>query len=605
MLQHTGREFGMLGVAFSDTLAFDDGERELFRELAGDLAFALSGLRTEEEVRRKELQVRARDGQLRSIIDNLQDAYYRADLAGRLTAVSPSAARVYGYGSTEEMQGMRSEVLYAVAQEQDSIIEELGRSGRISDRVGLGRKKDGTSFWVSLNVQFCRDDEGRVIGTEGFARDISARMRAEEDLRLRDAAIAASSTGVTISDLSGAITYVNAAFAQMHDREPGELVGTPLVALLRGRSDDPWGNVLRKGFWTGEGDVQRRDGASLSAQIAINVVKDVRGEPLAVVGAFLDITERKRAEERLRREIADRERIEVELRHLQKLEAVGRLAAGIAHEINTPTQFVGDSLEFLKSAFDAIARLLPEYRDALEASSAADELGRASRREAIRALEEALDLEYMQAEIPLSLNRCLDGVSRIATIVRSMKEFARSDQRDQASAEINRAIEATMIIARNEYKYVADVETDFGELPQVVCHIGDLSQVFLNLIVNAAHAIADVVKDSGARGAIRISTRREGEQVRIDVADTGAGIPPEARNHIFEPFFTTKPVGKGTGQGLAIARSIVVDRHGGSLTFESDLDKGTTFTIRLPISGKKSARDLSSAPRPPPWLPRG
>ena len=602
MLQHTGREFGMLGVAFSDSRAFDEEERELLHELAGDLAFALSGLRTEEEVRRKELQVRARDSQLRGIIANLQDAYFRADLAGRLTAVSPSTARIYGYGSPEEMQGIPAEALYAGAGERDAVIEDLRKDGKISDRVGLGRKKDGTSFWVSLNVQFCRDDEGRIVGTEGFARDISARMRAEEDLRLRDAAIAASSTGVTISDLRGAITYANPAFAQMHDREPGELVGTPLAALWRGRSDELWEEVLRKGLWTGEQEVRRKDGTSLSAQIAINVVKDVRGEPLAVVGAFLDITERKRAEERLRREIADRERMEVELRHLQKLEAVGRLAAGIAHEINTPTQFVWDSLRFLKEAFDAFARLLTGYRAALEASSAAG-VGGDSRREEIRALEEALDVEFLEDEIPPSLNRCLDGVSRIATIVQSMREFARSDQRDQSSADINRAIEATITIARNEYKFVANLETAFSELPPVVCHIGDLSQVFLNLIVNAAHAIAEVVKESGAKGTIRISTRHEGEQVRIDVADTGAGIAPDARGHIFEPFFTTKPVGKGTGQGLAIARSIVVDRHGGSLTFESEPGKGTTFTIRLPIGGKANARALSS-PSPSPSAPR-
>jgi signal transduction histidine kinase/CheY-like chemotaxis protein len=297
-----------------------------------------------------------------------------------------------------------------------------------------------------------------------------------------------------------------------------------------------------------------------------------------------------RTEEHLRREIADRERMEVELRHLQKLEAVGRLAAGIAHEINTPTQFVGDSLGFLKEAFDAMARLVPEYRAALELSTEAP-VGGGSRREAIRALEEALDLEYLQGEIPLSLSRCVDGVSRIATIVQSMKEFARADRRDQSAADLNRAIAATIIVARNEYKFVANLETDFGELPLVMCHAGDLSQVFLNLIVNAAHAIADVVKDrgakdSGAKGTIRITTRREGEQVRIDVADTGAGISIAARSHIFEPFFTTKPVGRGTGQGLAIARAIVVDRHGGSLTFESDVGQGTTFTIRLPIGGK-------------------
>jgi two-component system NtrC family sensor kinase len=197
--------------------------------------------------------------------------------------------------------------------------------------------------------------------------------------------------------------------------------------------------------------------------------------------------------------------------------------------------------------------------------------------------------------VPDSLVRCLDGMSRIGTIVRSMKEFAHTDEREQGPADINRAIDATLVIARNEYKYVADVKTDLGELPPVVCHLGDLNQVFLNLVVNAAHAISDVVKVTGTKGAVHVSSRSEGEWVRIDIADSGTGIPETLRERIFEPFFTTKPVGKGTGQGLAIARTIVVDRHGGSLTFESTTGKGTTFTIRLPIAGKPRAREEGAA----------
>ncbi len=582
-LRHIKQEHGMLGIAFTDPLAFDESEMDLLRELAGDLAFALHGLATEQKVLHKEMQVRARDSQLRGIIENLQDAYFRADSTGRFTVVSPSAARIYGYSSTEEMLGKPAAEIYAVAQERESIFEEMRRSGRLSDRVALGRKKDGSAFWVSLNAQYCRDEEGRIVGAEAFVRDISARMRAETEVRLRDAAIAASSTGITISDLAGTIRYVNAAFARMHGLEPKDLIGAPIASLWREPPSDLVPKVIQEGSWNGGRETLRKDGASLSVQATLNIVRDSRGEPLAIVGAFLDISERKRAEERLRREIADRERMEVELRHLQKLEAVGRLAAGIAHEINTPTQFVGDGLQFLREAFDAIARLLPEYRAALEGPSA---LATSAQRDAIRALEEELELEYLKGEIPLSLSRCLDGVSRIANIVRSMKEFARSDQRDQCPAEIDRAIQATLVIARNEYKYVAVVETDLAELPAVVCHISDLGQVFLNLVVNAAHAIADVVKDSGAKGTIRIATRREGEHVRIDISDTGTGISLAAQSHIFEPFFTTKPIGKGTGQGLALARSIVVDRHGGSLTFESEPGKGTTFTIRLPVGGK-------------------
>jgi signal transduction histidine kinase len=185
--------------------------------------------------------------------------------------------------------------------------------------------------------------------------------------------------------------------------------------------------------------------------------------------------------------------------------------------------------------------------------------------------------------VPDSFASCQDGISRISTIVRAMKEFSHPDQREKAPADLNQALQTTLAVAKNEYKYVADITTEFGDLPPVLCHVGDLNQVFLNLIVNASHAIGDVVGKGGTKGTIRITTSREDNLVRIDVADTGSGIPAAVRPRIFDPFFTTKEVGKGTGQGLAIARSIVVTKHHGSLTFDSEVGQGTTFTIRLPI----------------------
>ena len=167
-----------------------------------------------------------------------------------------------------------------------------------------------------------------------------------------------------------------------------------------------------------------------------------------------------------------------------------------------------------------------------------------------------------------------------------MKEFSHPDQREKTSADLNQALQSTLIIARNEYKYVANLETDFGDLPPILCHVGDLNQVFLNLIVNAAHAIADVVGNEGQMGQIRICTRQDGDWVLIDITDSGTGIPQSIRGRIFDLFFTTKEVGKGSGQGLAIARSIIVDKHRGSLTFKTAEGFGTTFMIRLPIDGK-------------------
>ena len=273
-------------------------------------------------------------------------------------------------------------------------------------------------------------------------------------------------------------------------------------------------------------------------------------------------------------------RAHAELVQAQKLESVGRLAAGIAHEINTPVQFVNDSVHFLRDAFQDLAGLLARYRRLPASAGALD----AALLSEIDEAERSADVDDLLENIPKALERSLEGLGRVATIVRSMKEFAHPDQRQKAPADLNRALASTLTIARNEYKYVAELETDYGDLPPVPCHMGELNQVFLNIVVNAAHAIESATRGIDRKGLIRVETRAEEDAVRISISDTGAGIPDEIRERIFEPFFTTKEVGKGTGQGLSIARSVVVDKHGGTLTFESELGRGTTFHIRLPLT---------------------
>jgi PAS domain S-box-containing protein len=279
---------------------------------------------------------------------------------------------------------------------------------------------------------------------------------------------------------------------------------------------------------------------------------DEYGRLTGVVGIGFDITERKEVEARMASS--------------DRLESIGRLAAGVAHEINTPIQYLNDSVSFIREGVGELLAYIDKLHAALPQKPAGDD-----------------DIEYMREELPPALTRVADGLSRIAEIVRSMKHFSHADQSEMGEVDLNAAIASTLVIARSEYKDCADLETFYGEIPKVTCHGGQINQVVLILVVNSAHAVADVVKKNGGRGRLVVQTSLKGEFVEIAISDTGGGIPEAIRERIFDPFFTTKEVGRGTGQGLSIARNVIVKGHGGELDFETAIGTGTTFYVRLPV----------------------
>ncbi|MEE8273508.1 MAG: ATP-binding protein [Alphaproteobacteria bacterium] len=270
--------------------------------------------------------------------------------------------------------------------------------------------------------------------------------------------------------------------------------------------------------------------------------------------------------------------VEHELRHMQKMESLGTLAGGIAHEINTPIQYVAENLRFLSDSFSAVVRVLEKFEGLVKAASATGVLATPA-----TYVNAVAVLEHLRGEIPNSINQSIEGIERISEIVRAIKEFSHRDAKTKSAIDINHAIETAITVARNQWKYVPEIETDFDQsLPAVPCLPGEFSQVMLNLIVNAAHAI----EETGAKkkGRITVSTRNDGDRVEIRVSDTGVGIPEEMREKIFDPFFTTKDPGKGTGQGLAICYTIITKKYNGTISVQSEMGKGATFIVYLPIA---------------------
>jgi PAS domain S-box-containing protein len=391
------------------------------------------------------------------------------------------------------------------------------------------------------------------------------------------------------------IAYCNKAVADQFELRRPDLVGHDAGMLTqwytRNKDRTRLGATLRSGGTLQyEDEVPRKDGSTFLLGISMTPIFNPSGAltHAAVIGA--DITN-KREEARKKQELQDkllaemqeRERMVLELQLAQKLESVGRLAAGIAHEINTPIQYVGDSVQFLRTAYDDLIRLLDEWRAAallLPAGEIRDRLDAEFSR-----LTKQYDMDFVRTEMPRAFSRTFDGVERVATIVKAMKEFAHPDGEEQNLADLNHAIETTLLVASNEYKYVAKVHTHFAELPGVICNIGELNQVVLNLVVNAAHAIHDAGRDVET-GEIHISTELAGDCAVIRVRDNGCGIPEEHLSKVYDPFFTTKEVGRGTGQGLSIAHTIIVDKHCGSIDVNSRVGAGTEFVLTIPLAGR-------------------
>jgi PAS domain S-box-containing protein len=551
----------------------------LVRDSEGRCAYVSSQFK--DITKRKEAEQAQQQAEVfaQAIMDNIEELVMVIDLQGKCRYASPSHLQGLGY----EPRELIGESAYCTLHPDDRplvdcAMQQAMSTGRAPTVTVRRIHKNGSVHHVEARGTLVR---GVCDSKDGFvlvSRNIDERLLAEHKLREASAEtelFLQSIPSILIGlDAQGHIIRWNRSAAEVFHLASDDVLGRPIEHCGINWLHPEIGFQVSR--WIQTEDSHRCEDLPYELDhdrryVGFNVrrMEGDADQPPRFLITGADVTERKTLED--------------QLRQAQKLEAIGQLAAGIAHEINTPTQYVGDNTRFLQESWRDIANLLALSQSICHQAQtgvAAKEL-----LQKFDSLAAESDLSYLIEEVPKAIEQSLDGVQRVAKIVKAMKDFSHPGSQEKRAVDINQAIESTIAVARHEWKYVSNVVTDLQpDLPPVPCLIGEFNQVILNLIVNAAHAIAEA-KAEGLieKGTITIRTYRHDEWAEIAVQDTGTGIPVEIQPRIFEPFFTTKPVGRGTGQGLSLAHSVIVKRHQGQIWFETEIGRGTTFFLRLPF----------------------
>ncbi len=519
-------------------------------------------------------------------VSPLQVFWKDADL--RYLGCNIAFARMAGLASPKDVLGLFDRDLPWTVEQAEAYRRHDGQileTGASLPSVKLKQRgADGITRHVLLSEVPLRDGDDRIQGVLGTFEDITELRQTQDQLQRIQTALDDAGDAICVVREDGHVSYVNMAFTEIFHRTR-EMVNTEGGTALF-QDSDMWDAIQRcvhaGEAWGGELVMVSRRHGPFPAELRATPVID---DSAVIIGMLLMIND-----------ITQRKAMESKALHARKMESIGNLAAGIAHEINTPAQYVGDNIQYLQKAFARIQESVDAYEEFLEAAEA-----QSWGEDLVAALRDRLrkaKLSRTSEEIPDAINDALEGIQAISRIVAAMKEFSHPGVEGRTATNLNRSLESTASIARNEWKYVADMVLELDEsLPEIPCFAGELNQVFLNIMINAAHAISDQV-DAGTyqKGNITLTTRVEDDWVEVRIADDGGGIPEDIRPCIFDPFFTTKDVGKGTGQGLGIAHRIITEQHGGTIDFESVTGQGTVFIIRLPIDPPldDSAEELSA-----------
>ncbi|MBN2751087.1 MAG: PAS domain S-box protein [Rhodospirillaceae bacterium] len=514
----------------------------------------------------------------RDIAESSADWFWETDAHGRLTMMSERFYTVTGLKKNQVIGRSRLDFVMAARSQEDAAqwvtyakdVAQRKPFRRLDYRV---QRPDGRVIFIRSNGKPFFAEDGTFLGYRGASSNVTALIKAEqeiEDNRRRLLGVTSNLfESVVLVASDGTILFANPS--AHHLLGVDDLVGMSLDAVMC--------------FAVAGKDVSFLEGPPQNALAGADVYVDddaqvwlpVAEKRMYVAYACAALTEENgdRAVVISFRCIDALKAAQREALQSSRLATVGQLAAGIAHEINTPIQYIGDNLRFFDTSIAAVAATYATIRSSLAAESTPPELTAY-----IEDVIEKADIPYLLEELPAAVRQSLDGVEHVAKIVRSMKEFSHPGSTAKVMTDINRAVESTLVVTTNEWKHTAFVEKDLDpDVPAILCFPADINQVLLNLIVNASHAL----EGREEKGSIRVSTRCDGDSVEILIADNGPGVPKDMRERVFDPFFTTKPVGKGTGQGLAISLDVVANKHGGRLTVEETPGGGATFVVRLPI----------------------
>ena len=526
--------------------------------------------------KRMEDHLQAAESRLKLAQSALGLATWEVDLNTGESKCSKELFQIFGLPGGEEGMTLQQRAERIHPDDREAVVREaLNIPTRLENTDHQCRIvwPDGSIHWLHTKATVVFDAAMQPSKLIGVDFDITAVKEAERSNGEFATIVEFTDLAIFSSDMSRNIVTWNSGAERIFGFSAAETAGAPVHMLVpedHRREQDEISERISRGQKTEHLETVCITKAGEHIQILLSAAPILGQAGNAVGGAYIlwDVNEIKL--------------LQRQLVQAQKLESIGQLAAGIAHEINTPIQYIGDNAQFLDQGFQDLFRLAEPSRQLAEAVRATDEaeLGKAWDKTA-----EQIDLEFLRREIPLAIEQLLQGVHHVAGIVRAMKEFSHPGSVEMTLVNINRAIESTVLVSKNEWKYVAEITTDLQpELPMVPCLAGEFNQVVLNLIVNAAHAISDMVRSSEQKGCIRITTRQKDQFVEIRIADSGTGIPESIQSKVFDPFFTTKDVGTGTGQGLAIAHSVIVQKHRGTIRFETKQDAGTTFIIQLPLA---------------------